>query len=208
MRDGSYVEGIDVLYRTNTISLGSQILILNLSKLVLPQRLASIVSLEVSLEAHTLGSDGDWALDISHFPHALDSIASSLPSLKRLYISIKSDIYSRGRLDHASIIKHMDDFYRRVMSHVETLALALPVTTASEVTGTAERQEETRPEVRFAAGAVWRCFDGESGPRTQFRYFTYPKRPLKLPEGSSNVRSSGYWILPGNDDNPRYVVCF
>ncbi|KAM7206139.1 hypothetical protein V8F20_002921 [Naviculisporaceae sp. PSN 640] len=43
----AYVEGIEVLYATNTIHMASLPLILNLPKLLLPQRLAMITSLEV-----------------------------------------------------------------------------------------------------------------------------------------------------------------
>jgi hypothetical protein len=205
---GRYVEGIDVLYRTNTIFLESQILIMNLSELLLPQRLASIVSLEVSLEALTTGCNRDWGLDISHLPGALDSIASSFPCLRRLYFSIKSGIYAKGRLDHAFIIQHMDGFYKRVLPHMDTLALALPITTVGDVAKMAEWQEEQHPATGLAPIAFWRCFDEQKGPQMHFRYLTYPKRPLRLPEGSGHGLSSGYWILEGNYDEPHYMVCF
>ena len=42
----SYVEGLDVLYHTNTIHIDSLFLTYHLSELILPQRLTSITALE------------------------------------------------------------------------------------------------------------------------------------------------------------------
>ena len=92
-----YAEGLDVLYRTNLIHIGSVILTRHISLFLLPQRLASITALEfvwdlglfpVSSKARKDDTKG-WPACSS----LVATIASVFPSLENLYISIQTNSY-------------------------------------------------------------------------------------------------------------------
>ncbi|CRK34325.1 hypothetical protein BN1723_005982 [Verticillium longisporum] len=52
----AYFETIDILYGTNIIVLSSEVLMLHLPELLVPQRLESITSLELLIKAHEVHS--------------------------------------------------------------------------------------------------------------------------------------------------------
>ncbi|KAJ6789898.1 hypothetical protein PWT90_03412 [Aphanocladium album] len=88
----AYLEGIDILYGTNTIHTASKALILDADRLLLPQRLAAITSLEVLWD---FGSHPPWADSfpgksrelMETFDNMLRAVLSSFRGLKTLYIS-------------------------------------------------------------------------------------------------------------------------
>lgn len=117
----SYREGIDILYGTNTIHTSSKALVLGADRLLLPQRLLSIASLELLWD---FGTHPPWAHSfpaatkdlMDSFEDMLRAVRSSFRGLKSLYISVQWNgrapvtAYSRyqGQADaSAEAVEHM-----------------------------------------------------------------------------------------------------
>jgi hypothetical protein len=84
----AYTEGIDVLCSTNCISIKTEPLLLHLPELLLRDRLASIASLEIVVEAHIYKQEnGRFSYSLDHLKPMLDNIARHCCHLRRLCLS-------------------------------------------------------------------------------------------------------------------------
>lgn len=197
---------------------------LHLPKLILPQRLASITTLELSIKAHVENPrPGEFNVDFSHLATILGTLAAHCPGLRSVYLSLECAVYaSPSRLPVSSTLRKVDAFFCSTRSRsLRGMTLELPKTTycacwEAAVRPPAEHElEESQP--CFA----WRCFDDEEGkrgqaervkfePETQMRSAgNYPKPPLQLPTPENEgkyVPSAGYWIVEGHDDRPESAI--
>ncbi|WEW60122.1 hypothetical protein PRK78_005607 [Emydomyces testavorans] len=133
----AYMEGIDVLYSTNTIHMANTTMIRNLPRLLPAQRLASIRSVEMLWNLHLFRADklGD-APDsgTSAFHALLDMIPMLFPNLRKLYISLQGELRSVGTLDErygtveATILIPLDAMVRSLSANVQTCDIAVPYT--------------------------------------------------------------------------------
>lgn len=144
----SYVEGIDVLYTTNTIHTCSKALVLDADRLLLPQRVASITSLELLWD---FGPRPPWADSfpskarelLDSFEDMLRALRSSFRGLKNLYISVQwsekepTVIYSRhppqggggsaaGEPAEYLLMKRVDALVQQLPARVAAFSLAIP----------------------------------------------------------------------------------
>ena len=91
----SYIEAIDILYRTNTIHIGDVALTRQLSQVLLPQKVATITALEfrwnLDMQKPSSGQDTEgW----SAFDALIGTVATNFAKLKTLYISIQTNSYN------------------------------------------------------------------------------------------------------------------
>ena len=93
----AYIEGIDVLFRTNTIHIESMDLIMYFPRLVLSQRLDSIKSLE--LHWNLLLSDRNprhyrrWQNEWAKYNDLISKVGGTFASMRTLYISVDTNTY-------------------------------------------------------------------------------------------------------------------
>jgi hypothetical protein len=75
-KPSSYAEGIQVLYATNCIHISGETLLDNLPRFILPQRLATVVSLELVVHVHSTFDEinGVWHHDLTHLKTILDAL--------------------------------------------------------------------------------------------------------------------------------------
>ncbi|KAJ4040598.1 hypothetical protein NW756_010980 [Fusarium oxysporum] len=92
----NYAEAIDILYSTNTIIMSNEAMITHLPQLLLPQRLASITSLEISWNLKSRYESGLWSItDDEYFIDEEDLkrisqiTSTQFPQLHRLYLSLE-----------------------------------------------------------------------------------------------------------------------
>ncbi|OAA59922.1 hypothetical protein ISF_05933 [Cordyceps fumosorosea ARSEF 2679] len=139
----AYLEGIDILYGTNTIHTASKALILDADRLLLPQRLAAITSLQVLWD---FGSRPPWAESfpskakelIGVFEAMLRAVLSSFRGLKTLYISVQwtgrepqvtGPWWPGNGPDDAVerlLMRRVDAMVRQLPARVADFALAVP----------------------------------------------------------------------------------
>ncbi|KAL2754197.1 hypothetical protein ACRALDRAFT_2028666 [Sodiomyces alcalophilus JCM 7366] len=220
----AYAEGIDILYGANCIAITSEPLLLHLPRLILPQRLASITSLELNINAHAERRSGQHTINISHLNPILEILATYCQALRSLYLSLQCDVLAIPRfLPASSILEKVDAFFLLMQpGGLRIMRLALPSTTRRTCSDSAVRppvEHELEKTQQGQPSVMWRCFDGERGdkiqPETQIRNAgNFPRPPLQLPTPSNAGRpvpSTGYWIVENNDDESMLLmgtVCF
>uniref|UniRef100_A0A0B7KK20 DUF7730 domain-containing protein n=1 Tax=Bionectria ochroleuca TaxID=29856 RepID=A0A0B7KK20_BIOOC len=97
----AYKEGIEVLYSTNTIHSASKLMLLNLDKLLLPQRLSSIKSLELIWTFDPYLGDceptQEPCRDFRSFEKLLEALPVFFPRVQRLHVAIQGEIFPGER---------------------------------------------------------------------------------------------------------------
>lgn len=187
---------------------------LNLPKLVLPQRLASITSLELNINGHRGTRPPQFHIDYGHLTPILGIIATHCRALRSLYLSIQSEVYaSPNRLPVSSLLEKIDAFYLSMHpGRLLEMRLAVPFTTlraCSDIIVRPSAEHELEEKTPGQPSVRWRCLDGcgdgnEIRPEIQSRSAgNLPGPPLQLPTPNNQgkrVPSSGYWIVEGNND--------
>ncbi|QYS95514.1 hypothetical protein H0G86_002805 [Trichoderma simmonsii] len=210
----AYVEGIDVLYRTNTIHMSGQTLILNLPQLLPPQRLSAITSLEIVCPLQLHGVEVGAIPEVGLLNDYLSVFASNLPSLTRLYLALKAKGSNARPVDMQSVFEVLDAFVLETslreftVSHSHTVFTPLYNTVRNEITTQHHQQYKTIPE-------MWRNADGSYilpiwGPNTEPFYkqveTSWPKPPqVGYRTVGADVVGDGYWLVEGEVDD--YTPC-
>ncbi|KFX94830.1 hypothetical protein V490_04145 [Pseudogymnoascus sp. VKM F-3557] len=131
-----YAEGIDVLYSTNRIHFSTQFMVLHLPQLLLPQRLASITSVELVWNVRLGMTDApippnSWGLPDLH--SLMDVVVSSLTGLQYLSLTLDCDIDLDPKGNHIdqdeqnpTISNPIDDFVRRLRPRLLGCDIAIP----------------------------------------------------------------------------------
>ncbi|KAJ9418891.1 hypothetical protein QL093DRAFT_2640864 [Fusarium oxysporum] len=118
----AYVEGVEVLYGTNTVHLGSKALLDNLSALLLPQRLSIIPGLEDVWSVGTHEHQGRAAPNQHQLEKILHVLDTQFPSLSILHLGIRLDlpivqmVNSRPTMQRAyldGMLRILDEFVKR-----------------------------------------------------------------------------------------------
>ncbi|KAL7907307.1 hypothetical protein GGI35DRAFT_455982 [Trichoderma velutinum] len=209
----AYVEGIDVLYRTNTIHMSGQTLILHLSQLLPPQRLSAITSLEIVCPLKLHGAEAGAIPEVGLLNDYLSVFASSLPNLTRLYLALKAKGSTARPVDMQSVFKVLDEFVLKTslreftVSHAHTVFTPLYSAVQNELSAKHRHLPKTIPE-------IWRNVDGSYilpiwGPNTEPFYkqveTSWPKPPRGCRTIGADAVGDGYWLVKGEVDN--YALC-
>lgn len=193
----SYMEVLDVLYSTNTIHIGSPFLTRHLPLSILPQRLASITSLELLWELafhsplHPLVErEKRW----QSYSALVTTVASAFPSLGKLYISVETGSYVRNasaqqlESDEQQLLGPMDELVRKLGAQLQECQIAPPYSLyralVSKAKGRGARIENSRPGI-----VSWQRF----------------WRPVAVEHGEQSGDHLGYWVRVGTDDSPLYM---
>ncbi|KYK56088.1 hypothetical protein DCS_08054 [Drechmeria coniospora] len=181
----AYVEGIEVLYATNTIHCASQELLLRLDKFLLPQRRWSMASVELIWEFAEPRLQ-DTILDHANYTYFLRTVPTVLPRVRSFYLSVQWPKYfpehvgipdpgeEEFQTDETLIMEPLDHLVRRLGPHVRECAVAIP----STLYGPRRRRA-------VAAGGVveYACYEGIE------RLW----RPLR-----GSPHRDGYWLRHGH----------
>lgn len=215
-----YAEGIEALYATNTIHMTSIALMLNLSKLLLPQRLAMITSLEMVWDfkiplisgGGTSSDEGREDLrqyllrDSTVFSGLLANLNhNTFPHLRRLNISVMWDpivgIIHKGEEAAKRIVDEMlvplDGMLREFPSRLRDcnvdILSSLFYTLGWASWGGLKREPP----------GMYSC-DGDIGRDIPCARMWRPLLPDSEEEGGQQDMPEGYWICEGLDDYGPY----
>lgn len=213
----AYTEGIDILYGANCIMIMSEPLLLHLPRLLLPQRLASIVSLEVLVKGYATQKEyWDGHVDLGSLAPILKNITTYCHGLRSLCLSVDVSCHAGvNEFIDGSAMAAIDAFYRSMQLRDMVLEVPEHIFKAFQnrhVKPQADHPLEPQADEkgRKFYWTPWRCFDGDengrAGPVMQLRApWDWPGPPLQLPGQASAdqcVPSKGFWIREGS---PEYV---
>lgn len=105
----SYVEGIDVLYTTNTIHMASREMLLNIDRLLLPQRLSSIRSVELVWDFSPFPWDAREIKpygDLKSWNRFLEALPAKFTNVRQFYLAVQGQVVPGLRNGHGSM-SHM-----------------------------------------------------------------------------------------------------
>jgi len=203
----AYMEGVEFLYSANCISIQSEPLLLHLPRLIPQNRLASITSLELTVEAHRIEKDdGTPFFNMDHLEPILDNIVKYCPSLRKFYMSLLV-YWDRHRHDLLTgpALPLLDAFWRSKQLRNMIVELPEPHYRAIECARPIIQHPREAPASGWQKRSQWRALDSKE-PQVQYRSLErYPSPPLKLPVGDGGddeVESAGYWLREGH---PRFT---
>ncbi|KAF5566510.1 hypothetical protein FPHYL_3735 [Fusarium phyllophilum] len=193
----AYTEGIDVLYRTNTIHISSPTFLVDLMAYILPQRSSSIKSLEIIWFVETdvcIGKNLPRDKDLNAILLVLDN---HFPNLKRLNLALKLGLSKNVETHYQYLFDILDTFFMRRVSDCmrKPFAVSIPYTVYVEM-----RREivcAQRHEGRTFHWQIWRTLGGE---------YVLPEKPwiTESFDTTPGARcNNGYWIYPGELSVPR-----
>lgn len=190
--------------------MSNNFVILNLPRLLLPHRLATIRSVEIKWEVHPFRPDkpdDPPSSDLAAFQAFLEFVPATFPSLRELFLSVQGDMKGSGhvyQMSESAIMEPLDDLVRSLAPRLETCEIAVPTSLycerKTEMTGKSFRPR-LYGEKRKAPGRerFWRQL-----PRieTQTGNDVGPPAPAHL---------KGYWLHHGQFDMmdkwSRGMVC-
>lgn len=188
-----YLEGTEILYSTNTIHTSSKEMVMNLPRLLLPQRLLAINTLEIVWEFVPFPRQGDMHPispmgDLASFHAFMEAAPAMFGHVRSLYISLQGQLKPRWsdfsiwgdewfKFTEVVIMAPVDEMVRKLGPQVKECSIALPSSLY------ASRRNRTRQ----AGGLVQQTIDGGQLER----YW----RPLDRCKSRS-----GYWVRLGQKD--------
>ncbi|CAG7557522.1 unnamed protein product [Fusarium equiseti] len=208
----NYAETIDVLYSTNTIALSGEATISHLRRLLLPQRLAAITSLEIRWSFQKLPHESlerqdfipsspnaadltnPFLLDLDHLDILTESISPEcFPSLRRLYISFEkqypNQAFSRY-ITYTFMLQRLRKFVKTRPKPLDECAFAFPPAIFQHITTFSRAGWQ-----RNTYSQVWDSLDGNLHSIKPPYKNSYPDPPFHL----KNRDKNGFWILEGCD---------
>ncbi|VUC24320.1 unnamed protein product [Clonostachys rosea] len=201
----AYCEGVDVLYGTNTIHTASKQMLLHLDKLLLPQRLSTIRSVELVWHFKPYPSNSSSLAgpldDLRTFYTFLETIPRIFPNLTTFYLALWGDLTPtrehNGRqvwMDEAQSIEITN---RDIMSPIDRMVSKLgpKLKQCTIALGSLEYQIRRRQAVE--AGDV--KVEQIHLQHLQERHW----RPLKNNSGGLE----GYWVQLGHRELSRVYMC-
>ncbi|EKJ79608.1 hypothetical protein FPSE_00293 [Fusarium pseudograminearum CS3096] len=205
----NYFETIDILYSTNTLILEDMCVLNSLPKLLLPQRLALVTSLEITWPLKSCkppDSTQVWEdLDVPNLDLLLDFVSSSqFTALRRLYMYLPLEDYHElfpgDHPDHMrTILNRLDPLVRR-MTHLIECSFALPDDLFKFVLRDAKVVYENGTRTKTGWGSyrqVWRDVNGNMTTVKLPYQDSYPGRPYSIVQDET---ATGYWILEGSEE--------
>ncbi|CAI6095850.1 unnamed protein product [Clonostachys chloroleuca] len=198
----SYLEGIDVLYGTNTIHSASKQMLLHLDKLLLPQRLANIRSVELVwfFKPYRTHSPQGPLDDLPTFYEFLAKIPATFPNVRSFYMALHGDITHmtdrNGRrvyMDDAESIEITD---REVMSPIDAMVGKLRQLDDCTIALSSLEYERRRK----------RAVDAVDTVVYQVHLGGWQERHWRVRKGEMGY-SQGYWVQLGHRELGRVHMC-
>ncbi|KAK5991786.1 hypothetical protein PT974_07820 [Cladobotryum mycophilum] len=128
----AYAEAIDILYSTNTIHTASKEMMMHIDKLLVPQRLTSIRSVELCWELKPYPGYYDTpnnpaALsDMASFHAFLKAVPTMFPNARALHISLRGITFAeRSDKIEEDIMEPLDTMIRTLGSHVRDFSVGV-----------------------------------------------------------------------------------
>ncbi|CAG9990370.1 unnamed protein product [Clonostachys byssicola] len=186
----SYVEGIQVLYATNTIHIASKALLTHISSLVLPQRLMGISSLEISWDTGVHEHEGTVFLNQDDLKSILTILSSHFPSLRFLHLALKMQVNIQLPVRLGATLRVLDSFIRNkslkfTVSVTSSVFRQLYRTVREEITG-------GKGPYDFSDYQLWRHLVGT--------FELVPWRWTDIPKSFGE----GYWIAIGDNNDLKF----
>ena len=189
------MEGLDVLYSTNVVHIGNLVLARHIPLLLLPQRLASITSLELlwdlvlfrPLSDHQKEQEKGWPA----YDDLVNVVGSAFPCLRKLYISIQTGSYianpSAENIEgwEQKLLDPIDKMVRKLGPQLQVCQIALP---RSFHAALMLRVESVGARI-------------ESGGRGALHWRRFWRSTIMAP-GDQSGNDLGYWVRQGVDDTP------
>ncbi|EAT78752.1 hypothetical protein SNOG_13728 [Parastagonospora nodorum SN15] len=208
----AYTEGIDILYSANCINIKTERLLLDLPKFIPHNRLASITSIEITIQAHDVEQEnGRVSLKLDHLEPVLDNIVTYCRHLRGICLSFFLWQHHGHDVLDGPALSLLDAFWES--TQLRNMRVELPTRDywAVETSDLLLDHPREAPVKRFFGRSHWRSLDSEE-PSVQDRSIErYPYPPLKLPvleDGDESEESSGYWLSEGYvGPNPAYSNC-
>jgi hypothetical protein len=200
----SYTEGLEVLYRTNTIHLSSKALISNLPKLILSHRLTTMTSLEVVWLIDSNVNSGESIPEQRDLDHIISILDTHFPRLQRLNLALKLNLYQKVPVKLDEMIKTLDSFVaRRAQYLLEPITISLASWAFEQLHGEVlqmfkeEKGLDSKVPQNWLRYKVWRYLDGRYDVATGNTRETYGRI-----EGIT--AQNGYWFW--NGDEPDIII--
>ncbi|KAL3607505.1 hypothetical protein FPOAC2_02490 [Fusarium poae] len=210
----NYMETIDILYSANTLILEDTYALKHLPKLLLPQRLKLVTSLEITWpirSCRTPDSGDFWAdVDVYSFDQLLNFLSlSQFPSLRHLYVYLPleddHDLFYGDHFDHMDIILNRLDPFVRQMTHLIECSFALPKELFKRAFYDAKVVHNEGVETRIGWGSygqIWRDVNGNMTTVKLPYQDNYPGRPYGVLQ--DHETTTGYWILEGSEETAYF----
>jgi hypothetical protein len=199
-----YSEGLEVLYRTNTIHLSSKALISNLPKLILSHRLTTMTSLEVVWLIDSNVNSGESIPEQRDLDHIISILDTHFPRLQRLNLALKLNLYQKVPVKLDEMIKTLDSFVaRRAQYLLEPITISLASWAFEQLHGEVfqmfkeEKGLDSKVPQNWLRYKVWRYLDGRYDVATGNTRETYGRI-----EGIT--AQNGYWFW--NGDEPDIII--
>jgi hypothetical protein len=211
----AYAEGIDVLFSDNYISIQSQFLLSHLPKLIPHNRLASITSLEIVIEARCVEQENRRpSYNLDHLELILDNIVKHCGHLRRFCLSFAiREFYGHAHLEGPAL-PLADAFCKATQLRIMKVELPERDYWPAWDYQLQPKHDHPREEPSKSRKdrSLWRSLDSEKPVVHKRALDRYPYPPLKLPvtHGDDTRESQGYWLCqgdvgPGLPMRPCYV---
>lgn len=214
----SYLEGIDVLYKTNTIHVTSPVLIRAMQDLISRQRLADITSLELLWETKL----APLSMGFTGFANSRDKLPAArplFPGLRVLRISFKRQVnddedYTLGitlpcrhkiLLDHGVhnfFLPEVDKLLERMVPHTTDVTITCPKWRWYEAIDLVLLEKQGKEETRMQRADIeglkcWR----NTPPRTNMPPSIWDVSDRALEDAAGvEGRRKGFWVHVGIEE--------
>ncbi|KAL8930241.1 MAG: hypothetical protein Q9208_000858 [Pyrenodesmia sp. 3 TL-2023] len=192
-----YAETINLVYRSNTIHIRSTALLESIHIMLLPQRLATITSLELvwdRLEHYpSEGNQRSQAEIWSHYSTLMEKASRAFPSMRKVYVSVKATPYVNNHTigdvgyHERQLLEPADALMRRRGTTLRDCQIA---PNRSLYMMLMDRAKEAGAHIE----------KGGIGAGAWHRFW----RPVVVGEGNQTANQAGYWVRQGKDDTPLW----
>jgi hypothetical protein len=175
--------------------------------LLLPQRLATITSLEISWPLAITAVGDHRALHPGHLEMLLDLLSAHFHRLSRLTLSLEMDHFVGAAPRPQDLLATVSAFVHRTGPRLRKCAIALPWNMYMSHVDLLARPalaaycNGLSPEHVLEHPVVWRTLDGRFALRSyRTAEFLVPPEDMTLEDCHPDM--PGFWVVEGKDDSP------
>ncbi|KAH7179984.1 uncharacterized protein B0J16DRAFT_417588 [Fusarium flagelliforme] len=214
----AYTEGIEVLYGTNTIHMGSKPLLQNLPRLIPSQRLQTMNALEIVWKPDMYIPPGgrrgyaniEWRLRLEQIPQVHDIILQTFPHVRRLHLAFAICSTTSNKPDLNDMVLQWDEFATALLKKGNLqapLTISLTQDHWNVLYEKAKQDALNKDCTPVLDCQFWRWTNGKCAlaPLTKST-----ETWVKI---DNATKENGYWVVRGEDDDrearqARLQVCF